>query len=219
MKLPFFASFIVFTIWLTYEIKKNSISHQKNHDAFWDKENAANSTRRKSLEHLDYITLPMDKFPMDVMAEDETVRDIQKTILILNDKKIVNFTGFTNTQLKLEYGAPNITLLTEYDQNFTMLVRTLQKWAALLIDNNHINEGKMLLEYAVSIRSDVSKSYKMLADIYSSEGNLDKIRNLVTIASTLNSAMKNAIVHTLQESYLCNDSPHFSSDAPPGSPQ
>lgn len=205
MKFPIFASFIVFTIWLTFELKKNSIKQKKEQDKFWEMEVAANATRRKSLEHLDYITLPMEQFPMDLLTDDESIQDIHKTIGILSEKKIVNFTGYTNTELKLEYGAPNITALTEYDQNFTMLVRTLQKWAELLSKHNYVEESKSLLEYAISIRSDVSKSYKLLADIYFSEGDFDKIQGLVDTASTLNSVMKNSIVRTLQESYLYND--------------
>jgi len=205
MKFPIFASFIVFTIWLTFELKKNSIKQKKEQDKFWEMEVAANATRRKSLDHLDYIILPMEQFPMDLLTEDETIRDIHKTIRILSDKKIVNFTGYTNTELKLEYGAPNITALTEYDQNFTLLVRTLQKWAELLSKHDYVEEAKSLLEYAISVRSDVSKSYKLLADIYFSEGDFDKIQGLVDTAATLNSVMKNAIVRTLQESYLYND--------------
>lgn len=205
MKFPFFASFIVFVIWLTYEMKKHGNRHTREEQAFWEKEAAANSTRKKSLEHLDYITLPIDTFPMSCLIEDSTIQEIHKTILLLSEKKIVNFTGMTNTELKLTYGAPNITLLTEYDQNFTLLVRTLQKWAELLFKNNYSDETKSLLEYAISIRSDVSKSYKLLADIYFSEGDFDKIEALVHTASTLNSVMKNAIVRTLKESYLCND--------------
>lgn len=205
MKFPIFASFIVFTIWLTFELKKNSIKQKKEQDKFWELEAAANSTRKKSLAHLDYITLPLDQFPMECLMDDEIIQDIHKTIRILSEKKIVNFTGYTNTELKLEYGAPNITALTEYDQNFTLLVRTLQKWAEYLYQHDYIPQAQLLLEYAISIRSDVSKSYKLLADIYFLHGDFDKIRGLCDTASTLNSVMKNAIVRTLQESYLYGD--------------
>ena len=37
----------------------------------------------------------------------------------------MHLTGYTNTDLKLEYGAPNIKLLSAYDQRYTTLARTL----------------------------------------------------------------------------------------------
>ncbi len=205
MKFPFFASFIVFIIWLAYEIRKHNRINKKTQDSFWEKEALANSVRKKSLENLSYITIPIASLPMNLMAEDEIMKDIYKTISILKDQKIVNFTGYSNTELKLQYGAPNITALTEYDQNYTLLARTLQKWAELLYKNSYINESKSVLEFAVSTHTDVSKTYKLLADIYFSEGDFNGIKRLTDTASTLNSVMKNAIVRTLKESYLYND--------------
>ncbi|MDD3205078.1 MAG: hypothetical protein PHS74_04985 [Lachnospiraceae bacterium] len=202
MKLPFFASFIVFVVWLTYELKKHQRINQKAKDSFWEIEAKANSTRRKSLEKLSYITIPFEHLPMDLLTEDTTIQDIHKTLDTLKTKQIVNLTGFTNTQLKLEYGAPNINLLTEYDQNYTSLARTLQTWADYLYKKEYIAEAKTVLEFAVSTKTDVSKTYKLLADIYFTEGNFQKIEELITVASTLNSAMKNSIVRTLKELYL-----------------
>ncbi len=205
MKFPFFASSIVFIIWLTYQLKKYEHIDKKAQDRFWDKENKANSVRKKSLVNLSYVRIPIETLPMDLLPENEIMMDIYKTITLLKDKKIVNFTGYSNTDLKLKYGAPNITSLTEYDQNYTLLVRTLQKWAELLYKNNYVDACKSVLEFAISTRTDVSKTYKLLADIYFSEGNFDGIRSLYDTALTLNSVMKNAIVRTLKESYLYND--------------
>ena len=39
--------------------------------------------------------------------------------------------------LKLEYGTANINDLSQYDQNYTLLVRTLQKWAEALAAADH----------------------------------------------------------------------------------
>ncbi len=204
MKFPFFASSIVFVIWLAYELRKYNHIDKKAQSSFWEREVLANSVRRKSLENLTYISIPTDSLPMDTLTEDETMKDIHKTIFFLKGQKIVNFTGYSNTDLKLQYGAPNITLLTEYDQHYTLLVRTLQKWAELLYKNNYMNECKSVLEFAVSTHTDVSKTYKLLGDIYFSEGDFDRIRQLIDTASTLNSVMKNTIVRTLKESYLYN---------------
>ena len=46
--------------------KKHESSAQ---DEFWAKEHAANSTRRKPLDDLDYIKLPMEDFTMDLLTD------------------------------------------------------------------------------------------------------------------------------------------------------
>lgn len=168
--------------------------------SFWDRENEANSVRKKSLEHLDYISIPFDTLPMNLLKEDEKVSECLQILKELGTLKIVNFTGITNTDLKLSYGAPNINLLTEYDQNYTLLARTLQNWAEILYADGYLEEAQSILEFAVSTRTDVSKSYYLLADIYKQKGEPEKIASLIAVAGNLNSALKNVIVRTLKES-------------------
>ena len=60
MRIPLLASFIVFVIWLSYEIKKSNRSVTQQEKSFWEKERQANLTRKKSLKDLAYITIPLD---------------------------------------------------------------------------------------------------------------------------------------------------------------
>lgn len=167
---------------------------------FWQRERAANSTRRKPLDDLNYITLPMEIFPMDLLQDIPKVEDYRQIILSLKDQAIVNFTGLSNTELKLRYGAPNITLLTTYDQNYTLLARTLQQWAQALYDNGYTAEACQLLEFAVSTGTDVSATYRLLIRIYQENGTPEKIDALFPVAESLTSAMQKPIVRMLQES-------------------
>ncbi len=197
--MPFFASFIIFIILVSYEISKSRRQSRKNRQTYWDRENAANSTRRKPLDNLNYIAIPFDSLPMDTLKEDERVAECHKTLRLLSGSPIVNFTGLSNTDLKLEYGAPNIDLLMRYDQSYTTLARTLQQWAKLLYDAGHIQEAEQILEFSMSTNTDVSGSYRLLADIYAAQGRKDKIAGLMEQAKTLKSASRNIIVRILQE--------------------
>lgn len=199
MNMPFFASFIIFLIWLSYEISKSRRLGEKAQDIYWEREAAANSTRRKPLDHLDYIVIPFDSLPMETMKEDEKVMEFHQTLHDLAESPIVNFTGLSNTDLKLEYGAPNIDLLMRYDQSYTILVRTLQQWAEKLYQAGHTAEAKQILEFSISTNTDVSGSYRLLAGIYSKEGETGKIRELTDRAQRLKSASRNIIVRILQE--------------------
>ena len=199
MKFPFFASFIVFCIWLGYEIHKHRNKQAKVEQEFWEKETAANKTRRKSLDDLEYIIIPFEALPMNVLTENSEVADYHRTLYTLADSPIVNFTGISNTDLKLQYGAPNIDLLSRYDQNYTTLVRTLQNWAELLFENHCIDDACQVLEFALSTRTDISATYKLLINIYKQKGTPQKIESLIPIAESLNSGMKNHILSLLRE--------------------
>ena len=98
MNFPFFASFILFIIFLALWLRRSSKKETKANEAYWEKELQANSTRRKSLDSLSYVSIPFDTLPMAILSEDP--------------------------ELELEYGAPNINRLSEYDQNFTELIIT-----------------------------------------------------------------------------------------------
>ncbi|MCH5254804.1 MAG: hypothetical protein J1F41_07760 [Lachnospiraceae bacterium] len=202
MKFPFFASFIIFIIWLTYEMHKHTRIDAAIEERFWAKEHKANKTKSKPLDDLEYITIPFDKLPMQLMQEDERATEYKEILRSLSESKIVNFTGISNTDLKLEYGAPNIDLLTKYDQNYTVLVRTLNLWANYLYEKGYSKEAREILEFAVSTRTDVSGSYKLLCKIYKEENTPEKIQALIPIAESVNSAMKNTIVRILQEASL-----------------
>ncbi len=198
MKLPLFASFIIFCIWLTLTIIRLQRKDARVNNSFWEREALANRTRKQPIDNLPYITIPYDSLPFSLMADDDNIAECHRIMNTLRDKKIVNFTGQTNTDLKLAYGAPNITVLTEYDQNYTTLVRTLQKWATLLFDAGHIAETVMLLEFAVSIRTDVSASYRLLASIYHDKQEMDKIEQLKETATEIKSVMQPVILRTLE---------------------
>lgn len=200
MKFPLFASFIVFVVWLTYEISKSNRKEEKIRNAFWERERQANNTRRKPLDDLAYITIPFEKLPTELYAEEEPVKEYLQTLHFLAETPIVNLTGISNTDLKLQYGAPNIDLLAKYDQSYTTLARTLQQWASFLYEKGNVSESREVLEFAVSTGTDVSGTYKLLCQIYKEENTPEKIQSLYPTAESLNSLMKPAILRILQES-------------------
>ena len=201
MNILLLASSIVLALVLARTIKKQKKIKNADEKSFWEKERQSNSVRRKSLDSLNYIHIPMDNLPMDIMAEDSRIMEYQALIRELSNQPIVNFTGYTNTDLKLEYGTANITVLSEYDQNYTVLVRTLQDWADILYEAGYIYEARVLMEFAVSTGTDISRTYYKLAAIYASRGENFQIEELIKQAENLRTLNKNSIVRTLQESY------------------
>lgn len=199
MNLILFASTLVFGFIIAIAVSQDKKTNASLQREYWEKEAAANNTRRKSLDDLNYIRLPVEIFPMDLLPDVPKIEDYRQIILSLSECPIVNFTGISNTDLKLRYGAPNIDLLTSYDQNYTLLVRTLQQWAQALYDAGHMTEACQLLEFAVSTGTDVSATYRLLCEIYHKQKTPEKIASLYPVVESLNSVMQKAIVRILQE--------------------
>ena len=201
MNLVFLASLIVFILFLYFHLKRQRKLQENQEKNFWERERLANSVRKKSLDHLNYIHIPLETFPTHLLREDPAVIECIEIVETLTSQKIVNLTGFSNPDLKLEYGTANITVLTEYDQNYTILVRTLQKWADLLIAAGYDKEASVLMEFAVTTHTDISRTYYQLADYYVSQRESDKIRNLTDTASILHSSNSKIILNHLKELY------------------
>lgn len=202
MKLPVLASFIIILSVISHLIRKNNRTMEAEQDSFWAKEQRSNNVRKKSLDGLKYITIPFENLPCNVHTDNGIIIECLSTLHTLSERKIVNLTGVTNTELKLTYGTANITVLTEYDQNFTVLVTTLQKWAEQLYSLGNIADTQTILEYAVSVDSDVTTSYELLASIYDKNHNQIGIEALIEHANGLTSSSGKIIVRKLQETYM-----------------
>lgn len=197
MKMLVLPFVIIFVAWLTVKIKMSDRKVKQIKESFLESEVTANLTRKQSLDDLDYITIPVNKLPFCTNASKE-ILSYQDTIKTLAGKKIVNLTGISNTDLKLEYGAANLELLMEYDRNFTDLCRTLYKWGETLYNDGMTNEARTVFEFAVDCKSDISKIYILLANIYNETDEKNKISELIESAGTLNSLMKNSIIKNLK---------------------
>ncbi len=191
---------LILGAWIAYHKTKAERDSKKKSKAFWDKENQSNLVRKKDLSALPYITIPYDSLPLKE-TDDLELNQIQKQLYALREQKIVNLSHTTNTDLKLEYGTANLNLLSAYDQNFTTLIRLLNKWAALLDKKNEKQQAAVVLEFALSIGSDISSSYNLLARLYLELGRKAEIASLISRAKDLQTILKDSILDQLYEMY------------------
>ena len=198
---------ILFIIVLNYAIRKGTKSHRTRNQEFLDRESEANQVRRKDISNLNYISIP-DNLPLinsgndtfdRLVADNPAIKRNYERIQGLRDKKILNLTGISNTDLKLSYGVANLTSLTEYDDNFTCLATSISALGHALIDNNDIDDAIAFLEYGISIGSDVSSNYVDLAIIYASRDDTGSIERLREEALLLNSLSRDVILRQLDE--------------------
>lgn len=201
MNLFILASSIIVVFLIASSTRRQKKLQAKEEENFWARERRANSTRRKSLDGLPYIAIPLETFPTHILQQDSVVSECIEILENLTSQKIVNLTGYSNTDLKLEYGTANINLLSEYDQNYTLLVRTLQKWADVLLGTGYMEEACVLMEFAVFTGTDISRTYYELAAYYASQNQEDKIRQLKDSVSALRSSNRDLILAHLNKQY------------------
>lgn len=195
---PLFAIFVVFCIWLKIELNKESRQAEKDKNKLLELESEANSTRKQSIDNLDYITISEKSIPINEINDDE-LKKIQQELLNYSNKRILNLSHLSNTDLKRKYGPANLPLLTEYDQNFMELVRLLHKYASTLNEKGYKNEAVSVLEYSIDIGSDMSTSFKLLADLYIETNQISKITDLLYKAEKVNFLLRKSIIAYLQE--------------------
>ena len=196
MRFPVLTIIIVFCV--VFKLVVNRKPKTDPDAEFLELERRANLTPRKDISNLPYIKVPAGSLPLDVPTDREEIRELQDIIRSMEHKQILNLTGMTNTELKLEYGAPNINILSAADSNYTKLVQAIASLSGDYMEHQHITEAKSLLEYGVSIGTDSKRNYLMLASIYKEEGHSEKIPLLMESAKKMDSLLKDSILSSLE---------------------
>lgn len=167
-------------------------------DAFWEKELRANQTRKQDISGLDYITIPLDTFPIGKYTDDR-LAELEQALQDLGSRKILNLSGISNTDLKLQYGAANLNILSDCDSNFTTLARTLASYGEQLAALGHLQEAVSVLEFGISCKTDVSKNYTLLGSLYREQGETAKLNELAEIVSSSEMLLKDSILKQLTQ--------------------
>lgn len=193
-----FGLFIIIVAIVTGASRSWAKKQQNTLDDFWSRETAANFTRRKDISGLPYLTIPLDTFPIGIYQNDELF-PYETTLQTLAQKQILNLSHETNTDLKLKYGAANLPLLSECDDNFALLCRTVAGYGECLLQLGHETEARTVLEYGISCGTDISKNYLLLSTLYQKDGDASALAALKEHAAALDSVMKQSILEKLEK--------------------
>ena len=140
---------------------------------------------------MNYIIIPFDKIPQKLHT------DTEEKLLALSEQPILNLTGISNTELKLNYGTANLEILSGYDNNFTQFVALLPTYATELCDAGQTSDAQMLLEFAIECKADSRKLYQLLANLYSEAQDSAKLTWLKQQTEHLPEFTKQAVLKDL----------------------
>ena len=195
---PLFTTIVVVAAFIFIFMKFTSSRPDTGLKSFRERERRADNTLKKPLDDLPFITVPLDQIPSPEPAVNEKCATLIGECKLLAEKKIVNLTGITNTDLKLTYGAPNLPILSEYDQNFTSLCKILYDLGCEYKNAGHDDEAIATFNAAISVGTDISATYTTLAEMYAEKGLYVEIQRLINCADNIRSLTKNSTISKLQ---------------------
>ena len=195
---PLFTTIVIIAGFIFVFMKITSEKPGDGIRSFREKERRADSTLKQPLDNLPFIQVPLDSIPSPEPAVNEKCAAILNELNTLAGKKIVNLTGISNTDLKLTYGAPNLPILTEYDQNFTSLCMNLHELGCEYKLTGHEDEAIATFNVAVNVGTDISGTYTTLAEMYAEKGLYVEIQRLINCADNIRSLTRTSTIKKLQ---------------------
>ena len=198
MPLTFLAFFLLFLGTANLIAGRVQSKDKELRSKYLEKESEANSIKKVDPELIPTLTISND-----VLASLESLLDREEDEAIMNELTILNqclsspmmnFTNQSNTDLKLKYGTANLSLISEYDNNYVQYITSLSRLTAILLNDPDLTIARQLSEHAIAIGSDISLQYETLGRIYISLGMSDKIDYLMNKAESLTSLSKESII-------------------------
>ena len=212
MAFPFLTIFIIFVVFLSIRYSTVKRKTAEKYENFWANEERANHIPAKDLSTIEYLHIPVETFPFDKWDDDE-IQMIEQQIKEYSEKRVLNLSGKTNTELKLEYGTANLEAMTEIGDNYNTLIVLLVDYAKALMERSDYEDAAKILEFSASTKSDISTNYMLLGDCYAALNQKKKIPVLKDQVESLHLMLEHKIIAYLDELLNTDDSPEdFSLD-------
>ena len=193
--------FIAFIVWLTIAIKHARNKSDATWDSYYDRERKADLAPNRDLTNLSYITIPLEKFPLNFLenTENEDFPMIVDELEQLNHTRLLNLNGKTNTDLKFEYGPKNLKEMQDIADRFSRATVLLTDLAKCFLEEKNPSGAATVLEYGSEIGSDISTNYTLLGECYKELGEKEKFDELYKHVQGMDFIMKNAVLKELDE--------------------
>lgn len=185
-----FVLFVIFLFVFHFRIRSIDEKTEKKDSEFWEKEEYANSIRKKKELPLFHIDLEDVHFIENADTDEENeILALQEEVMEFSGLPMMNCENKTNIDLKIEYGPSNLQPIIESEQNFIDFQKTILTLGKKLYDMNKIEESISILEKGVQYGSGYDDNYIILCNLYVQIQEKNRIRDLYT------NALKNQILH------------------------
>ena len=166
-------SFLALCFVVSRNVSRFKKTHGQSRESLLERESEANSVRKADISTLPYIEIPLDTLPVDTLSACGH-SGLADELYALAD-------------LKMTYGPANLDTLSACDDAYADLILLLNKIGKTLLEANDVSSAEQFLSYAVSIGSDITASYTMLATIYADKHDTDHLDELIRKAESITS--------------------------------
>lgn len=146
--MPYLFIILILVGVLVHNIRKSSRKEARDSADFWEREQKSFTVPRQSTDDIHFITITDDIVPLPCLDGDEEINDLIARLNKLKGLKIADLSQYTNTDLRMKYGAPNFNELSSADNNCTELVIILSHLIPALIKANRPDEARLLIRFA-----------------------------------------------------------------------
>ncbi len=199
----FFIIFIILVVLFQYHLRKNMRIEEQAKEKFWQKEKESLIVRKKNFSQEDYIKIPDDNLPLD------KVPDFSQSDLMYYKQLIhqlhqlepldkMNFSHLSNTDIRLQFGTANQTIIQNNETNYNNYLQVLGKLAKLYLDNNDRDMAQGILERCIAMKSDYRDHFMGLASLYADTGRRQALEDLIQKAESLESPLKKGLTQSLK---------------------
>ena len=174
-------------------------SGAKDTEDFLAREREALFARNTDISNLELFTPDLNILPFHNRSDDTYLAGLESNVKTSGNEPMLDLHEYSNTDLKLMYGNGNFPTISKYDQNFMYFTRDIFIWGKYLYENDYIDDACTVLEYLISIATDNSSAFTILAKIYSSRNTPEKISGLINIVEkTPDSLSKKSTLNSLR---------------------
>lgn len=134
----------------------------------------SNYSRKKDIPKELMVTPGYDALQLGVYPEAEDFKTLHNMLARCERASkltmVKPFQGKSNIDLKMEFGAVNLDVITSYEDNYTKYLHSLNNLAKELIKQGFYRDAETVLHECIGFGSDLTLTFKLLADIYIAEG-------------------------------------------------
>jgi len=171
---------IFLTVMMNFFLAHNK-SNRIDYDSLMEEESNANRARRKDIGPEHFVKPDLDKLPFTGFSNEEAEVKKRGSLPMIRFDKNLN-----NNELKYMFGVANLDEITRMEENFTEFIRAMFKWAEELVSHGVYDNAVIVLNETVRLKSELSKSYTLLADIYKLRNDEAALKSFAKKISTEN---------------------------------
>lgn len=199
-----FIVFLIFIFVFQHNLRKSDRMISHNRRSFWDKEEKSLFVRKTDLDPNDFVHANAEALPhysLEYFKElgDEHLYKLQERCFKLASEPMMNLSELMNSDIRLKYGAANLGLVENYEDNYNQYLRALYKLAKGYYELDKKTEALQVLEEGINMKTDISDHIILLGKLYLETHRNDRFETLYNSTLQLKTLTKSKSIQGLEQ--------------------